>query len=223
MPVWTFYIGMGLLCLCGCGRDARLADKELPSNLTVRSVSHYGLTLDEKAGPKEVGFVLFRALREDFEAKDHEARQAAINVQYDITAMNEVMALHREGLPPAETIFSQVRYWTPTIAHYAAQLPTEWESAKDRLIATTPQPSKTAREGALECQVLYQLEDPADEPNARVVLFAALVQDRGFWRVRSVGFVPNRRVLATRNKESAGQVQAVPDKRESSGTPVTPE
>ena len=200
--------------LCGCGRDARLVGKDLPTDLSVRTVTHYGLTLDEKATPQQVGFVLLRALREDYEAPDKAARTAAMNVQYDITATNEVIALHPDGLPPAETIYSLVKQWTPTVAHYAAQLPTEWEKAKDRIVATNPQPSKTGREGMMECQVLYQLDDPKGDLNGRVVVYGALVQDKGFWRVRTVAFVPNRRVLATKIKEPANQTDTVPDKHD---------
>lgn len=199
---------MSSVQLCGCGRDARLVGKELPTDLAVRSVTHYGLTLDEKATPKEVGFVLMRALREDFEAKDKAARATAMNVLYDVTATNEVIALQPDGQSSAETIYTLVKQWTPTVAHYASQLPTEWEAAKDRFVATNPQPSKSGREGVMECQVLYQLEDPKGDPNGRVVLYGALVQDKGFWRVRSVGFVPNRRVLATKSKEATQTTDA---------------
>lgn len=204
-------LALAALPLCGCGRDARFVGKNLPTDLTVRPVTHYGLTLDDKATPEQVGFVLLRAMKEDFAAKDPEARKAAMNILYDITAMEDILALHPASLNPADSIYTVVKNWTPTVAHYAAQLPTEWESAKDRLTTTKPHPSKTGRVGVMECQVLFQFDDPQGDTNGRVVFFGALVQDKGLWRVRSVGFFPNRRVLASKNKDGANQPTAAPD------------
>lgn len=197
--------------LCGCGRDARLVGKNLPTDLTIRPVTHYGLTLDDQATPQQVGFVLLRAMKEDYDSKDPEARKAAMNILYDITAMDDILALNPSGLDPADSIYTVVKNWTPTVSHYAAQLPTEWESAKDRLTATKPQPTKTGRAGVMECQVLFQLDDPQGDPNGRAVFFGALVQDKGLWRVRSVGFVPNRRILATKTKDGTNQPTPTPD------------
>ena len=207
-------LALAALPLYGCGRDARLVGKNLPTDLTIRPVTHYGLTLDDKATPQQVGFVLLRAMKEDYNAKDPEARKAAMNILYDITAMDDILALHPTGLNPADSIYTVVKNWTPTVSHYAAQLPTEWESAKDRLTATKPQPTKTGRAGVMECQVLFQLDDPQGDPNGRAVFFGSLVQDKGLWRVRTVGFVPNRRILATKTKDGANQPPPEPDNQD---------
>lgn len=185
-----------LLTPCGCGRDARLAGQALPTDLTVRAVTHYGVTLDEKASPEEAGYVLLRALREDFEAKDAESRQRAMGVQYDVAAVNDLLALNPAELPAAEAIYGLVRSWAATVGHYAAQLPAEWETARDRLRVTAAQASKTGRAGVQECQLLYPVADPKGDARAGAILFVSLVQEQGMWRVRSVGFVPGRRALS---------------------------
>ena len=40
-----------------------------------------------------------------------------------------------------------------------------------------------------------QAQDPGGDPNASVLVVVGLVQDRGYWRVLSVAFSPQKRSL----------------------------
>ena len=85
---WRSAAGLfgALLVLAGaCDRDARLAGRNL-RNVTVRSVTHYDTTLDKNASPKQVTYVLLRAIRDDFKARTREEREAALDKQFDVSA-----------------------------------------------------------------------------------------------------------------------------------------
>ena len=72
-----------------CRRDVRLADKKL-RNPTVKAVSAYGMTLDEQASPQQVAFATLRAIRDDFLAPDREAREKALDIQFELCAANKI-------------------------------------------------------------------------------------------------------------------------------------
>lgn len=183
----------------GCGRDARLADREI-RDVTARTVTHYGVTLDQKATPQQVTYVLLRAIRDDFLAENAAARDAAIDKLLDVCAANEIYALHPPSLDRAETIYKVARRWTPTVAHYVDDFETEWDEANSRFTMRGPQPVANSTTGANECQIIMELADPSADrdPHANVLLIVKLVQDSGYWRVFRVGFTPLQRSMKAR-------------------------
>lgn len=175
----------------GCKRDARLAGRNIPEDVRVHSVTHYGQTLDESASPEQVAFVFFRAVADDFEADTPEAREEALAVQFDVCAAGVLAERNRGSRLLDEHIYSIVYHWTPTISHYVPDFPKAWGSGNERLIRRDP--SKPAA-GVQECEVLLQVDDPDTirdgkaDPNASVVIVVWMVKDGGYWRVTHPGF-----------------------------------
>jgi len=80
-------LGVALATIAtGCGRDARLTGKQLREP-DVRTITAYDVTLDHDASPKEVVYVLLRAIADDYAAgDDHEARESALDKQFAVAA-----------------------------------------------------------------------------------------------------------------------------------------
>ena len=177
---------------CGCGGDARLAGQKIRS-ATVRSVTHYGVTLDQQAAPEQVAFVLLRAIRDDVSAKSKEEREAALDKQFDLCAANVLQKRNRTSMPRDEFIHSVVYHWAPTVSHYVGDFEMERDKAAARFVRKTPKTE--AKASPEECEVHMELADPSGEPKARVVVVIWMVQDGGFWRVTHLGFDPSRRSI----------------------------
>jgi len=192
--VWWIAGAAALGLWCACGGDARLAGKPLRSP-TVKSVSLYGLTLDQKASPEQVAFAALRAIREDALAPDSASREAALDKQFDLCAADVLGARNRSSVLRDQYLHGVVYHWTPTVAHYAQGLETEWEKAAARLVKSDIASPKEGKDSVKECEVLMQLADPSGDPNASVVLVVWMVQDGGYWRVTHLGFDAARRTL----------------------------
>jgi hypothetical protein len=179
----------------GCSRDVRLAGKNIRS-VTVKPVTLYGVSLDENATPKDVVYVLLRAIREDFEAQTPEAREAALDKQFDICAANAIEARNRGSFDRDEFVHNVVYRWTPTVAHYVGDFETERSKASARLIRRVSK--ATAGDGARfeETEVLMEVNDPSGDPSARVVMVVWLAKDKGMWRVVHLGFDPHTRSIS---------------------------
>jgi len=189
-----------MIAVSGCSRDVRLADQKL-RDVQVGTVTHYGITLDQDASPKQVAFVLLRAMREDFEATSEAEREAALDVLFDVAAANELQKFNTTGLTREEALFNFVYHWTPAVSHYTEQFPTEWERAESRFLQVIPKadPDKRSPE---ESQVLLEVDDPGGDPNGGAVLVVSLVKDKGYWRVLRVGFAPKLREIPGRKREA---------------------
>lgn len=191
----TVAIGGSLAVWCGCGGDARLAGHKIRS-ASVRSVSLYGVTLDQQATPEQVAFVLLRAIREDVSAKSKEEREAALDKQFDLCAANVLQKKNRTSMPRDEFIHSVVYHWAPTVSHYVGDFETDWGQAAARLVRSKPNPdSKT---NADETEVYMEVTDPSGDSKARVVMVIWMVQDGGFWRVTHLGFDPTKRSVGNK-------------------------
>jgi len=186
------------LTLTGCKRQARLADHQL-RDPEVRTVSYYGRTLDQDAEPEEVVYALLSAIRDDFQAESEEAREAALDKQFDLAAVNRIAARNRGSLSREEFLYDYIYRWTPTVSHYVKDFPASWEEAEERLIATMPQPVGDDAD-AMKCRVLLELEDPSGDPHASVVLMVQMVQDKGYWRVFGLEYDPQHRKIARPEK-----------------------
>lgn len=186
----TCLAGLGMaLVLAGCRQNVRLADKKL-RDPTVASVTHYGITLDAEATPKQVAFVLFRAIKEDFVAAADTEREQALDVQFDVCAANVLAAMRRSNWTRADFITDRVYHWTPTLSHYAHDFDDEFAKAEPRMVVTPASKDVPPR-----CAVRMEAADPSGDPAAQVVVMVWLAKDDGFWRVTQVGFDTGRRSL----------------------------
>ena len=182
------------LALGACSRDARLADRNVRS-VTVKPVTHYGVTLDENATPKQVAYVLTRAIRDDFLAATPQDREAFLDVQFDICAANVINKQNKTAISRDEFVYNVVFHWTPTVSHYVGEFDTEWTDAEPRLLQSAVHTDGAEGGGTKKCEVRMELADPDGDPRAGVVMIAWLAQDKGLWRVTHVGFDRKRRQL----------------------------
>ena len=180
---------------CGCGSDARLAGHRIRS-VTVRSVTHYGLTLDQQGTPQQVAFVLLRAIRDDVSAKTKDDREAALDKQFDLCAANVLEKKNPTKMPRDEFIHSVVYHWAPTVSHYVGDFETEWDKAAARLVRKKSTADSTS--SLEECEVHMELADPGGDLKARVVMVIWMARDEGFWRVTHLGFDPTKRSVGNK-------------------------
>lgn len=186
-----------LLCLIvpwlGCRQDAVLGDRPMKT-VTVRSVTHYGVTLDQNAAPRDVAYVALRAIRDDFLAKTPAQRDLALDTQFDLVAANVLGQRNRSALTRDEWVNQVVYLWTPTISHYVGDIDADLDGLKLRLVESKVREAN----GTKECNIYLEVDDPSGDPNARVVLAVYMAQDSGHWRVLHFGFVQGRRSISTR-------------------------
>ncbi len=182
----------GVAVCLGCSRDVRLAGREIPT-VSVRTVTLYGVTLDEHATPEQVAYVALRAIRDDFLASSRAAREDALEKQFDVSAAKLIESRNRTSLSRDEYVYHVVYRWTPTVSHYVHDFATDWEAAKARLIRRDSVTEGSSDEDVRECEVRMEVDDPSGDPNARVVLVVWLAKDSGFWRVLHLGFDRTRR------------------------------
>ena len=175
----------------GCGRDVRLIGKKL-RDADVRAVSHYGQNLDKSGTPKQVAYVMLRAIREDCLAETAADREAALDIQFDAAAGDLLSAGNRTSRSREELQTKLISNWAPALCHYAHDLEPDWERAATRLRVRGPEAVKDDPSGQQRAQVFMEASDPSGEPNARVIVAVSLVTDGGFWRVARVGFASNR-------------------------------
>jgi hypothetical protein len=180
--------------LCGCSRDVRLAGRAVRS-VTVGTKTHYGTTLDAAASPERVAYVLLRAIRDDVDARGPTERDAALDVQFDLAAVNAIQRSNRTKMDPEEFLYNVVYRWAPTVSHYGRDFETEWDKAKGRMSVSHPPKEKEEANAQPRCEVRMVVNDPNGDPNARAVMVIWMAQDSGFWRVTHLGFDPTRREL----------------------------
>lgn len=191
------------MAICSCNRDVRLDDQKVRS-VTVKAVSHYGETLDENASPERVAYVALRAIREDALAQTDEEREKALDTEFDVCAADELQRVNGTSRSRDEWVHSVVYHWTPTVDHYAADLPTSWEDAKKRLVNRGVKPIPDHPGGANQCELAMVVADPSGDPRSNVVLLVWLAEDSGFWRVTHFGFDRTTRSLGVGEAASAG-------------------
>ena len=190
----VFAAGISLAIAGGCARDVHLDDQKVRS-VVVRTVSLFGMTLDETASPEQVAYTALRAIREDFEATTAAQRDEALDKQFDLCAANEIQARNRKSLTRDEFVHNVVYRWTPTVSHYVGDFDTTWEKARARFRRRTMTPIERSQDGAKECELALEVDDPSGDPNARVVMLVWLAQDKGLWRVLHFGFDPTTRTV----------------------------
>lgn len=191
---WVLAGAAGVGLWCACGGDTRLAGKKLRSP-SVRTVSHYGITLDASATPQQVAFVALSAIREDVLAKSKEEREAALDKQFDVCAAGVIAGRNKTSLPRDEFVHNVVYHWAPTVAHYVGDFPSDFESAAGRMVFENESAAKDKADKT-DARVAIALADPSGDAKASVVALVYLAQDAGYWRVTHLGFDPTRRTIA---------------------------
>jgi hypothetical protein len=172
----------------GCGRDARLTGKELREP-DVRTITAYGHTLDPDASPKEVVYVLLRAIADDYAAgKDREARDAALDTEFAVAAPANIIGTRGDHQDQLERYYRVVHNWAPTLGFYRNNFDADYETLAKRMFEVTPPPV----EGQAEVTTIFvNLDHPDPEsagPNAGVVALFELVREQGYWRIRWLGY-----------------------------------
>ncbi|MFQ5491578.1 MAG: hypothetical protein ACE5GE_12740 [Phycisphaerae bacterium] len=183
--------------LAGCGDDARLADHAIPS-VEVRTVSDGGVELNVEADPKDVAFVLLRAIRDDVRAgKDRQARRAAVLREMDVCDPDYIYELYRQTMGRQavysrdDWVYKRVYLWAPIVAHYVGSFDFDQATARSLMVVRpTPQAQRWPGETVT---VDLQAVDPQGDPAAAVVVRIWLHKHAtGHWRVFQVGFAPFR-------------------------------
>lgn len=203
IPLPVLLTSAVLVVVVGCDRDARLADHNL-RHPVIKTVTHYGKTLDQKATPAEVTYVLLRAMRDDFTASSKEERERALDVQFDVCAADELESRRMTSLSRDEYLYEVVYRWTPTVAHYVGDFETDWDKASKRLVTAVQRPAPGGTPDAMMTDVLMAVADPSGDPNAGVVIQITLITDKGYWRVLNVAFDSSRRSLTPSTDDGHG-------------------
>lgn len=193
----------GVTFACGCNQQTRPAEQKTRS-VIVQTTTLYDITLGDGATPKQVAYVLLRAIREDFEAETDAQRKAALEKQFQICAADVIQRSNAGGLSRDEFVRKVVSLWTPTVSHYVSDFETEWPAAAARLRPTQPRDIEGDELSAQQCEVLIEVDDPDGDPNARVVIVIWLAQDRGLWRVVHLGFESSSRSIEKLARKTSG-------------------
>ena len=192
--VLVLLLALGVLPT-GCGRQAHVTGRELRS-LKVKTVTPYGVLLDPDASPQSVTYALLRALKDDVQAADAEARERALDIQFDLCAVELIGKANVFRYEPAEHLDHWVRRWAPTVSRYVDAFETDLEQASKQLVLRGP---TIGPSGELDrCEVLREVEDPSATGTSKVVLAVRLVLEQGYWRVLSVGYDAPHRSLSER-------------------------
>ncbi len=172
-----------------------MAGHDIPENVQVKTVTHFGQVLDESATPKQVAFVLLRALKEDFLAATPKDRAAALHIEFDVCAPDAIVSRLPGILTRDELLYRVVHLWSPTIGQYVGDIGSSLEPMETRLIQRGLRQMAGADDGVMECKILINLDDPNGDPNAAVVLVLSMVQENKHWRVDRLEFAPTVRSL----------------------------
>jgi hypothetical protein len=191
-----------LVSLTACTRDVRLTGKKLRSP-EVRTVSHYGLTLDPQAEPERVAFAMLRAIHDDVRAAGAAAREEALDKQFDLCAANEIGKRNPTSAAKEEFLYGIVSKWAPAVAHYADLFPRDEDEARARLVRRDVKGGGDSRRVFEGVEVLLPVRDPGGAEHAGAVVAVWLVRDSGYWRVLQVGFHQGKRTLAAKPATNA--------------------
>jgi hypothetical protein len=195
----AFLATFGALIAMGCGRDARLTGHKI-RDVTVGPVAAYDRTLDKDASPRDVVFVLLKAIVDDYDAgHDKSKREAALDTQFAVCAPDRIVEARLKAGGQSEsafdeqerneTVFRAVYHWAPIVGHYCESFRADYATLSDRMLVK-PNPVDPN-----EVRVLLNVHhpDPKQSPNADAVAEIALTKQNGFWRIWWVGWEPGMR------------------------------
>lgn len=196
---------VGLVGGLGCREDARLAGRDIP-HVEVGTVVDQGLSLGPEASPKQVAFVLLRAIRDDVQAGgDLDARHQALQRQLAVCDPDYIYDRYlrfygdRAVAQRDEWVYKRVNLWAPTLAYYVDSFDFDLAVAESMMKEWSGGNSENWR-GTTTC-VDLPVANPRGIGGADVVVRIRLHRhgdEAGYWRVFSVGF-------AGRPKADAGE------------------
>jgi hypothetical protein len=180
-------VGLG-----GCGRDARFAGQNV-RDVEVKPITAYGKTLDAEASPKDVVYVLLKAVVDDYNAPNAAARDAALDTQLAVSApvwIKRLLQRPKQPLPEdrlREGMFNVVRHWAPTLGFYRKDFEADYETLAKRMFVT--QRAERGDEPAF-AEVFLNVDhpDPENNANSGAVARFSLVKDKGLWRIYLVSW-----------------------------------
>lgn len=176
--------------LSGCGRDARLADHDL-RDPAVGPVTAYGMRLDKNADPKEVVYVLLRAVVDDYAAgDDQQAREKVLDTEFAVCAPEEIkrIAAGNQALTKQEQLehlYKAINHWAPTLGFYRDDFKPDFDEMAERMYVATR--SGTPERAEVFLNVAYPNPSEGEE-NAGMVARFGLIMEDGFWRIWWVGW-----------------------------------
>ena len=184
--------------LTGCG-----SEEEIPPTV-VKSVTAYGLTLDNRATPQEVAFALLRSIADDVKAAqayDTKAQKEALRVTHSLAAYSTIAA--RIGVSNTQggraqtekglrekKVYSFVKGWAPIVAHYVRSFDVDPQTATRRMQI----PNRSQKSVHIYYDVSHDPAetDPAKQQTATIEI--ELVQESAdglsYWRVAKIAFAP---------------------------------
>jgi hypothetical protein len=205
----SHYTGYVLRALCvallaggsllpGCSRNARLADKRV-GEFRVQTVTDQGIELGPQADPRDVVFVLLKAIRDDLKAgNDLNRREQALDRQYAVSDPDFIYKLYqdvfksRANKSREEWVTEYVRKWAPTLGHYVDQFGFDRAEGVAMMLASDIS-GKSERSVEDTLLVELPLTDPGGSPHAAVLAQVRLHKTKeGYWRVFQVGFSRKR-------------------------------
>lgn len=191
----TLLLAAGLAYAVGCREDARLAGRVIP-HVEVRTVQDQGVTLGPEASPKEVAFVLLRAIRDDIRAgSDLDARRRALKRQLAVCDPDYMYARYqrfygdRAVAQRDEWVYKKVNLWAPTLAYYADAFDFDLPTAA--ALMKEGSSNKSEDWTGQTTNVDLPVADPAGISGADVIVRVRLHRRGGeeaHWRVFGVGF-----------------------------------
>ncbi len=196
IPEFVCAVGVVCLLVAGCNDESREVGKQIRHHV-VATVVDQGVTLDQDAGPREVIFVLLRAIYDDYAAgEDSALREAAFDRQLALCAPDHIFArAARKSFGRDESVQRLVWRWGPVLGHYREGFPSDLASARKRLVLAHRTKDES---GVVErARVELELASPDGNANASVVAQFQLVRESGYMRVSQVGFVKGRRHIVT--------------------------
>ena len=185
---------MVLGCGLGCSEDARLAGTAIP-HVEVRTVEDQNITLGPEASPKQVAFVLLRAIRDDILAGgDLEARQKALHRQLAVCDPDYIYDLYLRFYGDLaktrrdEWVYRKVHVWAPTLGYYVDALDFDLSTAEGLMVeGGAPAEKWDGTTTHVDLTVANTKDVGAADVMVRVRLHRS-GEEQGHWRVFGVGF-----------------------------------
>ena len=86
----TLALAMVVSIVTGCGKNARLADHDVKDVKVADVPTAYGKTLDKSSSVKDVVYVLFKAIVDDYDGETKAQRDTAFDTQLKICAPSTI-------------------------------------------------------------------------------------------------------------------------------------
>ncbi len=192
-PFEYFVVAVALVAIMatasGCKENARLADHEVRAR-EVQTITAFGHELDQAASPSDVVYVFLKAVLDDYDAGDDQAkREESFDIQLGTLATEkikeEVSRSNQNEQQILDSFFMAVRRFAPVLGHYRETFREDYETLTSRMLAT----GSGTHDGATAV-VLMNLDhpDPKERPQGNVVAQFDLVRESGYWRIWWVSY-----------------------------------